>query len=100
MISEELRKPSIRDWIGTTTKVQVEKLDATRAWRQRLPALGIKLEGGLLKDDEGNHFFLSMQRRGTEILTDQERSKGIKHQFDTENSISQPPLLRPQKGGL
>lgn len=70
MISEELRKPSIRDWIGTTTRVQVEKLDSTRAWRERIPALGIKLEGGLLKDEEGNHFFLSMQRRGAEILTD------------------------------
>ena len=63
-IAQELSKPSIKDWIGPNTRVCVRKLDCTRDWRNHLPSLGIKLEGGLLKDDEGNHLFLSMRRRG------------------------------------
>lgn len=64
VIEDELSKPTIRDWVGPTTHVTVTKLDATRAWRQHLPGLGVKLEGGLLRDTEGNHMFLSMLRRG------------------------------------
>lgn len=63
-IRQELGKTTIRDWIGTNVKVNVEKLDSTREWRQHIPKLGVKLEGGLLKDDTGNHLFLSMLRRG------------------------------------
>ena len=63
-IRDELGKPSIRDWLGTTTRLKVEKLDCTRDWRQHLPSTGIKLEGGLLKDNTGNHVFFSMRRQG------------------------------------
>lgn len=63
-ITSELSKPSMKDWIGPSTMVCVTKLDCTRDWRNHLPSLGVKLEGGLLKDDEGNHLFLSMRRRG------------------------------------
>lgn len=64
IIQDELTKPTIKDWLGSGTRVAVRKLDSTRDWRNHLPALGVKLEGGLLKDDTGNHLFLSMQRRG------------------------------------
>ena len=40
-------------------------MNCTRDWRNHIPALGVKLEGGLLKDDTGNHFFMTIQRRGT-----------------------------------
>ena len=63
-IRTELAKPSVRDWIGTGVAVNVMKLNATRAWRDHLPSVGVKLEGGLLRDDTGNHLFLSMLRRG------------------------------------
>ena len=61
---DELCKPTIRDWIGPATRIRVERLNATRDWRGHIPSLGVKLEGGLLRDDTGKHFFLSMQRRG------------------------------------
>lgn len=64
VIESELSKASIKDWIGPATKVQVQKLSCTRDWRNHLPGLGVKLEGGLLKDESGNHMFLSMRRRG------------------------------------
>ena len=63
-IREELSKPSIRDWLGTNVELNIWKLSATRDWRHTLPNLGVKLEGGLLRDDLGNHLFLSMLRRG------------------------------------
>lgn len=63
-IREELGKPSIKDWLGTNVRVNVQPLPATRNWRDHIPALGVKLEGGLLRDDSGNHMFLSMLRRG------------------------------------
>ena len=63
-IRDELTKPTMRDWVGPNTVINVCKLDATRGWRDHIPSLGVKLEGGLLRDDEGNHMFLSMLRRG------------------------------------
>lgn len=65
IITDELCKPSIKDWVGPSTRVRVEKMNCTRDWRNHIPALGVKLEGGLLKDDTGNHFFMTIQRRGT-----------------------------------
>lgn len=47
-IADEFSKPSIRDWLGNA-KVNVCKLDSTRAWRQHIPNLGVKLEGGFSK---------------------------------------------------
>jgi hypothetical protein len=72
VVHDELSKPSIKDWVGSGTRLRVEKLDCTRDWRGHLPSLGIKLEGGLLRDDTGNHFFLSMMRRGWSIMTHEE----------------------------
>lgn len=63
-IHDELTKPSIRDWIGPSTTVNVRKLNCTRNWKDHVSGTGVKLEGGLLRDDEGNHMFLAMQRRG------------------------------------
>ena len=63
-IRDELLKPTIKDWVGPSTRVVVSQLDNTRAWKDHVSGLGVKLEGGLLKDEEGNHFFLSLQRRG------------------------------------
>jgi len=63
-IHNELRKPSIQQWLRTNVQVNVRKLDATRDWRKHIPNLGVKLEGGLLRDQDGNHLFLSMLRRG------------------------------------
>ena len=68
VVHDELSKPSIKDWVGSGTRLRVEKVDCTRDWRGHLPSLGIKLEGGLLRDDTGNHFFLSMMRRGSSII--------------------------------
>eukprot|EP00435_Cladocopium_sp_Y103_P006304 s5416_g2.t1 len=62
-IRSELSKPSIRDWLGSNVKINVWKLSATRAWRNHMPGLGVKLEGGLLRDDTGNHLFISLLRR-------------------------------------
>ena len=64
VIQHELSKPSIRDWIGPSCRVNVRKLECAHDWRSHLPSLGVKLEGGLLVDQSGNHLFLSMQRRG------------------------------------
>ena len=64
VVRDELQKPTIKDWLGRGTTVSVQKLDSTRAWREHLPSLGIRLEGGLLRDSEGNHCFVCMQRRG------------------------------------
>lgn len=66
VVLDELCKPSIKNWVGASSRIKVEKLDATRDWRAHLPSTGVKLEGGLLKDDTGNHFFMFLQRRGTE----------------------------------
>lgn len=63
-VRSELEKPTIKEWIGGSTRVSVQKLDATRAWRTQMPKTGVRLEGGLLKDDTGNHLFMCMQRRG------------------------------------
>lgn len=63
-IRKELGKVSIRDWLGANANINVLKLDATRGWRQHIPAAGVRLEGGLLRDTTGNHLFLSMLRKG------------------------------------
>ena len=63
-IRDELSKPTTKDWIGRGVRVTVEKMDCTRNWRSHVSGTGVKLEGGLLKDDAGNHLFLCMQRRG------------------------------------
>lgn len=68
-INDELTKPSIRDWIGPSTHVNVRKLNCTRDWKDHVSGTGVKLEGGLLRDDEGNHLFLAMQRRGRHFRT-------------------------------
>lgn len=65
-VKDELSKPSIKDWIGCNTRLRVDKLNCVRDWRNHLPNTGIKLEGGLLRDDTGNHFFMSLQRQGGE----------------------------------
>ena len=67
-IQSELTKPTVKDWVGIQTRVEVKKMNATHSWRTHLPATGVKLEGGLLRDDEGNHMFLCMQRRGKDSL--------------------------------
>ena len=63
-ITHELAKPTIKDWLGSSTHVQVKKLSCTRDWRNHFPDLGVKLEGGLLVDESGNHLFLCMRRQG------------------------------------
>ena len=68
-INDELTKPSIRGWIGPSTHVNVCKLNCTRDWKDHVSGTGVKLEGGLLRDDEGNHLFLAMQRRGRHFKT-------------------------------
>jgi hypothetical protein len=76
-ISSELSKPTIKDWIGARTRVSVKKLNVTRSWRSHLPEAGVKLEGGLLKDESGNHLFLCMQRRGARVKPIQTNQKQI-----------------------
>lgn len=66
-IRKELSKQSVRDWLGTNVVLNIRKLSATRDWRNHIPSLGVKLEGGLLRDDTGNHMFLSLLRKGTEL---------------------------------
>ena len=88
-IRQELCKPSIRDWLGTNVEVNIWKLSATRDWRHTLPNLGVKLEGGLLRDDQGNHLFLSMLRRGW----------GFYSKFSSTLTVSKFPfgLIHPKK---
>ena len=66
-IRAELTKPTIKDWLGSEVKVLVTKMDATLDWRKQIPSLGLKIEGGLLKDESGNHLFLSLLRKGAEV---------------------------------
>ena len=66
-IRAELTKPSIKDWLGSEVKVLVTKMDATLDWRKQIPALGLKIEGGRLKDESENHLFLSLLRKGAEV---------------------------------
>ena len=67
-IKDELQKATIKDWLGANTKVNVTKLDATRTWRDHIPGTGVKLEGGLLRDSEGNHLFMALLRKGRMAL--------------------------------
>ena len=64
VIKEELSRPGVRAWLGSTTELHVQKLDACRDWKAAWQNQGIKLEGGLLEDASSNHVFLMMQRKG------------------------------------
>jgi len=64
IITTELSRPGLRSWIGNSTELHVQKLDAVRDWKTHLQGFGISLSGGLLEDSTGNHFFLMMQRKG------------------------------------
>ena len=68
VIQDELSKPTLKDWLGSQTRLAVRKLDGTHDWLSHLPGLvKVKLKGGLLKDDTGNHLFLALQRRGSQL---------------------------------
>lgn len=64
VITRELQRPGIRQWIGSTTHVNVTKLDATRNWREHWKPQGARLEGGLLEDSKANHSFIFLCRKG------------------------------------
>ena len=64
VITRELHRPGVRQWIGSTTHVNVSKLDATYNWRDHWAPQGVKLEGGLLEDSSGNHAFIFLSRKG------------------------------------
>ena len=51
-------------WLGLDTEVIVERMLCVRDWRNHIPKIGIKLEGGLLVDSSSNHMFFFMPRRG------------------------------------
>lgn len=63
-LQQELVRPGVRGWLGSTTEVHVEKLDVVRNWRDSWRAMGISLEGGFLVDSTANHVFVLMNRKG------------------------------------
>jgi len=69
IVKMELERPGIRAWIGAHTQLHVQKLDATRNWRDNWLAQGITLEGGLLEDATANHVFMMMARKGSVFQT-------------------------------
>ena len=98
-IAHELSKPSIKDWIGPSTQVSVRKPNATRDWRNHLPSLGVKLEGGLLKDEDGNHLFLAMRRRGdiwVLYITFKNAFNGITIEIPSKFSSEENKTVEPQ----
>ena len=64
IIRDECNKPGLREWIGLHTEVNVYKTHVYHGWREHMPKLGVKLEGGLLEDASGNHLFMSMLHQG------------------------------------
>ena len=64
IIKEELSRPGVRAWLGSTTELHVQKLDACRDWKSMWKTQGISLKGGLLEDTSANHVFLFLQRKG------------------------------------
>ena len=64
VIESELKRPGVRQWVGTTTHLNVGKLDATRDWKVQWDPQGSKLEGGLLEDSTANHSFIFLCRGG------------------------------------
>ena len=64
-ITQELNRPSLRSWIGMNSKINCQKLDAVRTWRDQFQqAQRVGYSGGLLEDDTANHCYLMMLRRG------------------------------------
>jgi hypothetical protein len=64
VIRNVLDAPSIRAWIGTTTRVEVNIVPVVRNWRDHLPLLHVELKGGLLVDVSANHLFFFMRYGG------------------------------------
>lgn len=64
IIKEELSRPGVRAWLGSTTELHVQKLDACRDWKSMWKTQGVSLKGGLLEDVSANHVFLFLQRKG------------------------------------
>lgn len=60
MVDSQSEHQGIRAWMGTDTQLNVQKLDATRNWRDNWLAQGITLEEGLLEDATANHVFMMM----------------------------------------
>lgn len=67
VITKELQRPGIRQWIGSTTELHISKLNATRNWRDNWKTQGVALEGGLLEDATANHSFVMMSRKGPTV---------------------------------
>ena len=64
IVKDELSRPGVRAWLGSTTELHVEKLDACRDWKAMWKPQGISLKGGLLEDVSANHVFLFLQKKG------------------------------------
>lgn len=68
VMESELKRPGVRQWIGATTHLNVDKLNATRDWKVQWDDQGSKLEGGLLEDSTANHAFIFLSRGGPRFL--------------------------------
>ena len=51
------KSPCVRAWLGSTTELHVQKLDACREWKNFWKPVGVTLSGGLLEDVSSNHVF-------------------------------------------
>ena len=64
-ITEELKRPSLRAWIGLQSEIHVEKMDCVRSWKNQFAtAQRVGLAGGLREDHSANHVYLMMLHRG------------------------------------
>lgn len=64
IVQEEISRPGVRAWLGATTELHVQKLDACRDWKSSWKPQGVTLSGGLLEDARANHVFFMMARKG------------------------------------
>ena len=64
VIEDVLTTPSVKSWIGRTTRAFVDKLDVCHDWRNHLPGVHVGLAGGMLEDTKSNHFYFFVARRG------------------------------------
>ncbi|CAE6970633.1 unnamed protein product [Symbiodinium natans] len=106
IVAAEASRPGLKRWLGEETLVKTMKTNSVRAWSAHLEQLRVGYEGGLLKDDTGNHFFLAMQVRDLPDIYKHRITTGsmraavqsndvvtVIKKYICDEQLSQPPLL-------
>jgi len=69
VVQQELQRPGLRQWVGSTTELNISKFNASRDWKNHWSPQGTKLQGGLLEDATANHAFILLCRKGQLLFT-------------------------------